>query len=161
MVGGSNPSGRATALGRFLGERVLAGAKPGANVRVFPQSRDVVRAVAADPRGLGVAAAVAATPEVRALAVSPADGAPAVALTAANVQSGAYPLDRFLLLAVRAPLDQWVRAYLDFALSPEGQALVAGGRLGYLPLNEREVAAERAKLAAMPAIANEPECDLR
>jgi len=62
---------------------------------------------------------------------------------------------------VRAPLDPWVRAYLDFALSPEGQALVAGGRLGYLPLNEREVAAERAKLAAMPAIANEPECDLR
>jgi phosphate transport system substrate-binding protein len=69
-----------------------------------------------------------------------------VALTEENLRAGAYPLDRFLLIYARQPLDPLVREYLRFVLSPEGQGVIARGSLGYLPLNDAELAAERAKL---------------
>ncbi len=140
----------ATALGRFMQARGLGGADLGPQVRVFAQSRDVVRAVAADPRGIGFAAAVAAQPGVRALPLAERPGDPPVELTEATVQAGLYPLDRFLLIYARDPLDPLVRAYLDLVLSPEGQGLIGAGKLGYLPLNAVELATERTKLGPEP-----------
>jgi len=80
------------------------------------------------------------------LGLSAGPGQPPVALNEENLRAGRYPLDRFLLIYARRPLDPLVREYLRFVLSPEGQGVIARGSLGYLPLNDAELAAERAKL---------------
>jgi phosphate transport system substrate-binding protein len=145
---GLRPLGLAsdTALGIFLRDRVLAGGDFGRDFQGFRQSRDVVRAVAADPRAIGFAAAMRTMPGVKLLALAPAAGRPPVVLNEENLRAGRYPLDRFLLIHARRPLDPLVREYLRFVLSPEGQGVIARGSLGYLPLNDAELAAERAKL---------------
>ncbi|MBS0662374.1 MAG: substrate-binding domain-containing protein [Verrucomicrobia bacterium] len=137
-----------TALGRYTRDRLLAGGPYAPGVRTFGQSRDVVRALAADPTGIGLAAAVAITADVRALAVAPGAAEVPVALTPENIRAGRYPLDRFLLISARIPLDPLVRAYLDLVLSPQGQEVINQGSLGYLPLNDAERAAERTRLQA-------------
>jgi phosphate transport system substrate-binding protein len=135
-----------TALGLFMRGVTLGGGGFGAGFRGFAQSREVVAAVAADPQAIGFAAAMRATPGVKmlGLARTPAD-AP-VGLSEGSLRAGIYPLDRFLLIYVRTPLEPWVREYLRFVLSAEGQDLIARGTLGYLPLNAVELVQERAKL---------------
>ena len=124
------PDGKAVKLADFKG---------------FAQSRDVVTAVAADPQAIGFAAAMRSVPGVKMLALARASGVP-VEPTEDSIRAGTYPLDRFLLIYARLPLEPWVREYLRFGLSREGQELIARGTLGYLPLNAAELAAERAKL---------------
>jgi phosphate transport system substrate-binding protein len=81
-----------------------------------------------------------------ALALAPRAGAPPVALTGENLIAGRYPLDRHLLIYVRRPVEPWVREFLRFTLSRDGQTLIAQGALGYLPLSAGEAAAEWAGL---------------
>jgi phosphate transport system substrate-binding protein len=140
---GLNPE---TALGLFMRGRTLEGGGFGAGFKGFPQSRDVVQAVAADPLAIGFTAAMRAMPGVKILGLAPTAGAPPVPLTDETIQTGHYPLDRFLLIYARQPLEPVAREYLRFVLSREGQEVIARGTLGYLPLNAAEIAAERAKL---------------
>lgn len=135
-----------TALGIFFRRRLLGGGNFGAGFEGFRQSRDVVEAVASNPHAIGFAAAMRAMPGVKVLALARKEGEPPVALNDATLRAGNYPLDRFLLIYARQPVDPFVREYLRFVLSREGQEVVARGRLGYLPLNDVELAAERAKL---------------
>ena len=138
------------ALGLFFRQRALGGREFAADFTGFPQSAEVVRRVGEDERAIGFAAAMRATPAVKILALAPRAGDEPVMLTAENLAAGRYPLDRHLLIYARQPLEPWVREFLRFALSPEGQAIVAGGTLGYLPLSAREAAAESAKLGPVP-----------
>ena len=133
-------------LGLFVRERVLGGKNFGANYTALPQSRDVVQRVTDDVRAIGFASACRATPAVKMLALAERAGESPVAPTNESVMSGRYPLDRHLLICARAPLEPWLREFLRFALSRDGQEIVAAGTLGYLPLNTREASAERAKL---------------
>ena len=142
--------GPETALGLFFRQRVLGGGNLGRGFTGYPQSADVVARVAADPRAIGFTAAVKLTSGVKVLALAPSAGAEPVPLTAANLMADRYPLDRHLLLAVRPPLAPWLRAFLEFVLSAEGQALVGQGELGYLPLSAASAEQERAKLGAVP-----------
>jgi len=87
-----------------------------------------------------------ANPAVKILALTPRAGDPPIALTGENLAAGRYPLDRHLLICARTPLEPWVREWLRFVLSREGQAIIGAGTLGYLPLNAREAAEESAKL---------------
>jgi phosphate transport system substrate-binding protein len=135
-----------TALGLFMRKVTLAGGNFGAGFKGLPQSRDVVQAVAADPQGIGFTAAMRAMPGVKILALAPKAGTSPVPLTDETIQTGHYPLDRFLLIYTRQPLEPVVREYLNFILSKEGQEVIARGTLGYLPLNAAELAAERMKL---------------
>lgn len=135
-----------TALGLFLRQRVLGGGDFGRDFQGFHQSREVVRAVAADPQAIGFTAGMRLMPGVKALALAPAAGATPVALTEDNLRAGRYPLDRFLLIYTRSRPEPFVQEFLSFVLSREGQEIIARGSLGYLPLNETERAAERAKL---------------
>jgi phosphate transport system substrate-binding protein len=138
--------GPETALGLFMRQQTMAGGGFPAGFKAFPQSRDVVQAVAADPEAIGFTAAMRAMPGVKILALAPSAGSPGVALTDETIRSGRYPLDRFLLIYTRQPLEPVVREYLSFILSKEGQEVIARGTLGYLPLNAAEIAAERTKL---------------
>jgi phosphate transport system substrate-binding protein len=135
-----------TALGLFMRQRTLAGGGFGKGFKGFPQSRDVVQAVAADPQAIGFTGAMRAMPGVKILALAPGPGLPPLALTDETIRSGRYPLDRYLLIYAREPLEPVVREYLRFVLSREGQEVIARGTLGYLPLNAAELAAERTRL---------------
>ncbi len=139
-----------TALGLCMRRLTMAGGTFGEGFKGFPQSRDVVQAVAADPQAIGFTAAMRAMPGVKILALAPGPGLPPVALTDGTLRSGRYPLDRFLLIYARQPMEPFVREYLSFVLSREGQEVIARGTLGYLPLNAAELATERAKLDERP-----------
>ena len=57
-----------------------------------------------------------------------------VAPTEANIQSGRYPLSRDLFFYTRGEPSGTAKAFIDFALSPEGQAIVT--KVGYFPLKQ-------------------------
>lgn len=134
------------ALGLFFRERVLGGQKFAAEFVGVPQSAEVVRRVGEDVHAIGFAAACRATPGVKMLALAAQTGGVPVAVTDENVAAGRYPLDRHLLICARPPLAPWLREFLRFVFSRDGQAIIAAGTLGYLPLNAGDAAAERAKL---------------
>ena len=134
------------ALGISFRTRLGLGKGFGPGFRGFAQSAEVVQWVSTDPLAIGFAAVNRVTPDVRVLALAPDDHAAPVALTADNIRAGIYPLDRFLLIYARQPLEPLVREYLRFVLSREGQEIIAADSLGYLPLNAAEAAAERARL---------------
>ena len=131
-----------TALAYAFQDRVLGGRGCDPTVSGLSQSVDVVKRVAEDPVAIGFAAAMRETAGVKALAL----GDPAVALSIESVQSGRWPLDRHLLIYVKPPVAPHVRAFVRFALSREGQAIVAASPQGYLPLTAPQAAEERAKL---------------
>lgn len=137
---------RSTALGIFFRKVVLGADEFAADFHGAAQSSDVVALVAADPQAIGFTAAMRVTPEVRTLALAEGTGESAILPTEENLRRSRYALDRFLLIYVREPIAPWLREYLSLVLSREGQAVVAGGSLGYLPLNAAEIAAERTQL---------------
>ena len=143
-----------TALGRFMRQHALEGRDFDKRFIGLPESPDVVREVADDPLGIGFAAMNRATHCVRVVPLSRRQGERPSRGTRADLITGRYPLDRYLLIYVRIPpggsLDPLARDYLRIALSPEGQRVIASGHLGYLPLSDAEAAAQRAKLDALP-----------
>jgi len=145
---GLQPCGLEAQLALALCLRDLVPGLPAfaADFKGFRQSADVVRFVADHPKAIGFAAAMRTVPGVKILALVPAGGGEPVALNEASLRAGRYPLDRFLLIHARQPLEPWIREFLGFVLSAEGQGIIAGGTLGYLPLNAAELAAERTKL---------------
>jgi phosphate transport system substrate-binding protein len=136
---------RGTPLALSFQRNAMEGAAFGEGMTGFPQSSDVVQKVASDPAAIGFAAAMRAVPGVRVVPIAPRGGA-AAALTEANLMAGRYPLDRFLLVYVRAPLSPVAREFLRLMLSREGQAAIAASPQRYLPLSAPEAALERAKL---------------
>lgn len=143
-----------TALGRFMRQHALEGRDFDKRFIGLPESPDVVREVADDPLGIGFAAMNRATHSVRIVPLSRRQGERPSRGTRADLITGRYPLDRYLLIYVRIPpggrLDPLTRDYMHIALSREGQRVIASGHLGYLPLSDAEAAAQRAKLDALP-----------
>lgn len=138
-----------TALGRYLLDGPLRGTRFASDYARYPQSREVAAAVAADPLAIGIANLSNVGPQTRALGIIDDHGR-RVHPTEAAVRSGSYPFDRHLLVYARrdasGSVEPVARAFLTFALSGEGQAIVAAGTRGYQPLNAREIAQERRKL---------------
>jgi len=90
---------------------------------VMPGSQAVIDYVATHPAAIGYVSMGYLSPKVKAL---PIEG---LTPTPETVQSGQYHLTRPLVVVTsRQPAGE-VRAFLDFALSPAGQAVV-GGRYG-------------------------------
>lgn len=122
----------------------------GPDYRGFGQSRDVIDFIAREPAALGFAALNRCDDRVRALGIRRKASSPPVYASAKTLRGGLYPLDRHLWLYARRDsrgrLDPLILAYLAFALSREGQAIVGAGSLGYLPLGERERRRELARL---------------
>ena len=105
-------------------------------VKEQPGSSAVVQAVANDKFGIGYSGIGYRTADVRAIALAPKPGAPAIAPESQFAYSGEYPLARFLYLSVNAkpgtPLDPLRREFLRYVLSGSGQADVK--KDGYLPI---------------------------
>ena len=137
---------RGTPLALSFVANAMGGRALGLAMTGFPQSADVVQAVASDRDGLGFAAAMRVTPAVRLVPIAPRPGDEPIALTAANLIAGRYPLDRHLLIYARRPLTPIAREFLRMALSREGQEAVAATPQGYLPLSASDAAVERTTL---------------
>jgi phosphate transport system substrate-binding protein len=142
--------GRNSASGTygFFKEHALGGGDFKDEVKEQPGSASVVQGVSEDLAGIGYSGLGYRTSGVKALALAPKEGAPAVEPTAENVYKGAYPLARFLFVYINKepgkPLDPLVREFLKFVLSKEGQEIVV--KDGYLPLPAKVAAEERRKL---------------
>ena len=80
---------------------------------------DQVAALLSEPRGITAVSLSVARPGIKAVAIAgfPPD--------ARSVRSGAYLLSRPLLLIIPARPDPDARRFVEFMLSPEGQAIVA------------------------------------
>jgi phosphate transport system substrate-binding protein len=110
----------------MFNEMVMDKAAYGPGFKQIDLPRDQIVEVARNPNGIG-------TPSLGLLAAVPADvrgkvkaimvdGVPP---TAENIQSGAYLISRPLNLATLGPPTGSVKAFIDFMLSHEGQAIVA------------------------------------
>jgi phosphate transport system substrate-binding protein len=80
---------------------------------------DQVIALISEPRGITALSLASARTGIRAVSI---EGFPP---DARSVRSGAYLLSRPLLLVTPARPDPDVRRFIEFMLSPEGQAIVA------------------------------------
>lgn len=119
----------------------------------------VLRAVAADPYGLGLLGwinAEAVSKQVRPLPLARESGEAFHGASYDEVRQGLYPLSAPVQLVVHRqpgqPLPPFVFEYLRLALSDEGQALVNAQRdseEGYVALSAQDLAEERRKLEAL------------
>jgi phosphate transport system substrate-binding protein len=86
---------------------------------VMPNSQAVVDYVAGDPRAIGYVSMGYVNGEVKTLAMEE------LLPTPENVSPGLYNLTRELAILSRPGASSEAKAFLDFALSPAGQAIVA------------------------------------
>jgi phosphate transport system substrate-binding protein len=96
----------------------MAGDRVTLNALVLPNSRAVVDYVASHRDAVGYVSLALLDDRVTALQIE--DRLP----TAANVRSGAYHLTRLLYLCVASTPEPYVQRFLDFVLSPAGQAQI-------------------------------------
>jgi len=105
-------------------------------VKEQPGSSSVVMAVTRDPAGIGYSGMGYQTSSVKGVSISRNAFEPAFPPNAESVLQGEYPLSRLLYIYVAlkpgARLPLAVEEFLLYALSREGQAMVA--RSGYIPL---------------------------
>lgn len=115
----------------FFKEHVLEKKDFPAEVQTLSGTGGIVSAITKDPKGIGYGGAGYAKGIKEIKIVSPTTKM-AMAPTEENVLSGAYPLSRNLFFYLRAQPTGDTKAYIDWVLSSEGQAIVKES--GYFPL---------------------------
>ena len=137
QVGGSDAPitlyGRENSSGTYVyfKDNVLLGKDYAASCQTLPGTAAVVNAVAKDPNGIGYGGAAYAR-GVREVAVRKDAKAPAIAPSPESVKDGSYPITRYLFLYTRVRPAGDVKKFVDWVLSPEGQALTT--KVGYFPV---------------------------
>ena len=121
----------------YFKEHVLDNEDFAATAQTLPGTAAVINAVSKDVGGIGYGG-IAYSEGVRAVNVAAADGEP-VEPTMENATSGKYPLSRFLNIYSAGEPSGIAKEYLEFVLSPKGQAVVEG--VGYYPLPKEATAA--------------------
>jgi phosphate transport system substrate-binding protein len=114
----------------FVKEQLLKGDDFTAEALTLPGTAAVVHAVSLEKYGIGYGGAAYGR-GARELLVRV--GTERIAPTKENIQSGRYPLSRSLFLYARGAPTGLAKRFVDFTLSPEGQAIVT--EAGYFPLN--------------------------
>lgn len=133
--------GRNSASGTwgFFKQQALCGGDFRNDVAEFPGSAAVVQAVASNLNAIGYASMGFHLSGVKVLPLEGDDGIP-VSPNVENIRSGRYPFARPLYLYINKapdrPLEPRTLAFLNFVLSPQGQALISGA--GYLPLSDTQ-----------------------
>lgn len=130
--------GRNSASGTYgyFKEHVLEKKDYKPTVKEQPGSSGVVLSIATDKFGMGYSGIGYATADVKALKVIGKGKKTAVAATAENCYSGAYPIGRFLLIYVnfdaKTGLDPLRAEFIKMVYSKEGQEIVV--KDGYFPV---------------------------
>jgi phosphate transport system substrate-binding protein len=113
----------------FVKDHLLGGGDYAAAAQTLPGTAAVVNAVSKELNGIGYGGNAYAK-GVKKLKVKV--GNDELAPSAENVKSGKYPLSRDLFFYLRNQPGGDAKAFIDFALSPEGQQLVT--KVGYYPV---------------------------
>lgn len=136
-LGGANAPivlyGRENSSGtyEYFKEHVLEKQDFAAAVQTLPGTAAVVNAVARDPRGIGYGGAAYAQ-GVRVVGVRKDAGSAAMTPNDTTVTDGSYPISRGLYFYTRKAPEGTIKAFIDYVLSPEGQAVVSD--VGYYPV---------------------------
>ncbi len=142
--------GRNSASGTygFFKEHTLKNGDYKNTVKEQPGSASVVQGVTEDRFGIGYSGIGYKTSGVKAVPLAETSNGPFSDGAYAEVQSGKYPLWRFLYIYVNKapgkPLDPLVAEFVKLIYSKEGQAVVV--KDGYMPLSAAQAQAELAKI---------------
>lgn len=142
--------GRNSASGTygFFKEHTLKNGDFKDTVKEQPGSASVVQGVTEDRFGIGYSGIGYKTSGVKAVPVSETDKGPFSDGSYADVQSGTYPLARFLYIYVNKapgkPLDPLVAEFVKLMFSKDGQEVVV--KDGYMPLSAAQAQTELAKI---------------
>jgi len=99
---------------------------------LLPSSQAIADEVAQNVNAIGYYGIGYVTAQQKALAIAKDASSAYVEPTMATVKSGAYPISRPLLMYTCGEPKGIIKAFLDFVLSPEGQAIVA--KLDFIPV---------------------------
>jgi phosphate transport system substrate-binding protein len=114
----------------FFKENVLGNEDFASQAQTLPGTAAVVNAIAKEKNGIGYGGAAYAK-GVKEVKIVGKDGQ-AWAPSAENVKSGKYPLSRPLFMYTRGKPAGEAKEFIDFCLSPAGQAIVT--QVGYFPI---------------------------
>jgi phosphate transport system substrate-binding protein len=117
-------------------------------VKEQPGSAAVVQGISRDRNGIGYSGIGYATSGIRVVPIAKTDKEKALEPSYDNVETGKYPISRFLFLYIlknpKKPLDPLVKEFLTYVISYEGQSDVA--KEGFYPLSVRLAERELKKL---------------
>ncbi len=137
QVGGSDTRiilyGRENSSGTYVYVRdfVLKGRDYAGTMQSMPGTAAVVNAISRDENGIGYGGA-AYGKGIRFLKVKKDASSTAYEPNMENVKTGKYPVSRFLYMYLRNKPTGVIKAYIDWVLSDEGQAVV--DKVGYFPI---------------------------
>jgi phosphate transport system substrate-binding protein len=137
QVGGRNAPiilyGRENSSGtyQFFKEHVLNNEDYASSTQTLPGTAAVVNAVIKDPNGIGYGGFGYAK-GVHVVEVSVADGGQGYVPSEQTISNGTYPISRFLYIYLRNRPTGTLKEYIDWILSPEGQAIVK--QVGFFPI---------------------------
>jgi phosphate transport system substrate-binding protein len=137
QVGGEDAKilvyGRENSSGTYVYFRdvVLGGKDYTGTMQSLPGTAAVVNAVAKDANGIGYGGAAYAK-GVKYAKVKRDSGTPAYTPTLDNIRAGSYPISRYLYMYTRNRPTGQLKAFVDWVLSDEGQAVVSD--VGYFPV---------------------------
>jgi phosphate transport system substrate-binding protein len=138
-------------VGEFLSTDKFGGLNFTHGYQALTHYADVVNRVRQDPSAIGITAANVPLAGVKVVALKRSSATAAASPSVAEIAAGRYPLDRYVYIYLRSNkgigLDPFSAEFARSALSSDGQRAIAAGSAGYLPLNEDELAEERAKLS--------------
>jgi phosphate transport system substrate-binding protein len=115
----------------YFKDNVLMGKDYSPRAQTLQGTAAVVNAVAKDANGIGYGGAAYAK-GIRFAAVKKDDKSPGVLPNIDTVRSGQYRISRYLYLYSRVKPSKEMKAFLDWATGPEGQAIVT--KVGYFPV---------------------------
>jgi len=115
----------------YFKEHVLENADFAAATQTLAGTSAVVDAVKGDEFGIGYGG-IAYSEGVHTLSVKKDDASPAVVPSLATAQNSTYPLSRFLFFYTAGPATGQAKKFIDWTLSPAGQAIIE--KVGYYPL---------------------------
>jgi phosphate transport system substrate-binding protein len=115
----------------FFKEHVLQGADFTPRAQTMPGTAAVVNAVAKEKFGIGYGGAAYAK-GIKILKVKKDAASPSIAPDKTTVMNGTYALARPLFFYLRAKPAGDAKGFIDWVLSPEGQAIVE--KVGYYPI---------------------------
>jgi len=115
----------------YFKDNVLMGKDFAPRAQTLQGTAAVVNAVSKDANGIGYGGAAYAK-GIRFAVVKKDDKSPAVLPSLETVRNGSYPISRYLYLYTRVKPSNDMKAFIDWATGPEGQALVT--KVGYFPI---------------------------
>jgi phosphate transport system substrate-binding protein len=124
----------------YFKEHVLNKADFAPRVQTLSGTAAVINAVARDESGIGYGG-IAYAKDVRSIAVKKDANTPGVEPKEENVANGTYPISRYLYFYWLANARPELEQFVQWAISPEGQALV--DKVGYYPLATMAETVER------------------